>query len=115
MDGIRVDERDLEAEQASARAVVDQICARTRKFGQRRLEIAHLVGHVVHPGPSLRQETADGRVLPEWLEQLDAAVADADGRRAHALILDRRAVLDLRAEQSLVGREGRVEILDRDS
>jgi len=69
---------------------------------------------VVHPGTSLREETADGRVLAEWLEQLDAALADADRRRADALIFHRRAVLDLRAEQPLVGREGRVEVLDRD-
>ena len=114
MDGIRVDERDLEAEQTRAWAFVDQVRARTGKLGQRGIEIAHLVGNVVHTRPSRGEEAADRRVLAEWLEQLDATLADADRRRADALILHRRAVLDLCAEQPLVGRESRVEVLDRD-
>jgi hypothetical protein len=69
---------------------------------------------VMHPLPSLRQEASDWGVLPERLEQLDAALADTDGRRPDSLISYRRAVLDLRAEQPLVGHEGRIEILDRD-
>jgi hypothetical protein len=69
---------------------------------------------VVHTRPSLREEATDRRVLAEWLEQLDTTRADADRRRADALFLHRRAVLDLRAEQPLVGREGRIEVLDRD-
>jgi hypothetical protein len=114
MDGIRVDERDLEAEQTGARVFVDQVRTRACKLGQRGIEIAHLVGNVVHARPSLREEAADRRVLAERLEQLDATLADADRRRADALILHRRAVLDLCAEQPLVGRESRVEVLDRD-
>jgi hypothetical protein len=114
MDGIRVDERDLEAEQARTRAFIDQVCAGTRELGEGRLEIGDLVGHVMHTRPSLRQEAADGGVLREWLEQLDAALANTDGRRPDSLISYRRAVLDLRAEQPLVGHEGRIEVLDRD-
>lgn len=114
MDGIRVDESDLEAEQARTRAFVDQVRARTGKLGQRRIEIDHLVGDVVHPRPSLREEAADSRVCAEWLEQLDATLTDTDRRRADALILHRRTVLDLRAEQPRVGRESRVEVLDCD-
>ena len=68
----------------------------------------------MHSGPSLREEAADRRVLPERLEQLDAALADPDRRRPDSLIVHRRAVLDLRAEQPLVGHEGRIEVLDRD-
>ena len=115
MDGIRVDERDLEAEETRSRALVDQICAHAGKFGQRDIEVAHLVGHVVHPRPSLREEAADGRVLAEWLEELDATLADTDRRRTNSLILHRRAMLDPRAEQPLVRGEDRVEVLDRDS
>ena len=114
MDGIRVDERDLEAEQARTRAFVDQVCACVRELGKRRLEIGDLVGHVMHPRPSLREEAADGSVLPERLEQLDAALADTDRRRPDSLISYRRAVLDPRTEQPLVGHEGRIEVLDRD-
>ena len=113
MDGIRVDERDLEAEQARTRAFVDQVGALASELGKRRLEIGDLVGDVMHPRPSLRQEAADGGVFPEWLEQLDAALADTDGRRPDSLISYCGAVLDLRAEQPLVGHEGRIEVLDR--
>ena len=109
-----MDERDLKAEQTRARVFVDQVCARVRKFGQRRVEIAYLVGHVVHSGPPLCEEAADLRVLAECLEQLDPALADADQRRPHTLVVQRRAVFYLRAEQPLVGRKSRVEILDCD-
>jgi hypothetical protein len=68
----------------------------------------------MHPRASLREEAADGSVLPEWLEQLDTALADSDRRRPDSLISYRRAVLDLRTEQPLVGHEGRIEVLDRD-
>ncbi len=114
MDGIRVDERDLETEQPRARAFVNQVRTRASKLGQRDIEIAYLVGNVVHTRPALREEAADRRILAERLEQLDATLADADQRRADALILHRRAVLDLCTEQPLVGRESRVEVLDRD-
>ena len=115
MDGIRVDKRHLEAEQTRARAVVDQVRAGTRELGQRRVEIAHLVGHMVHSRPPLREEASDGRVLSERLEQLDAAIADAHGSRPHSLVINRCAVFDLRAEQLLVRCKRRVEILDRNA
>jgi len=114
MDGIGVDERDLEPKKAGPRALVDQIYARARELDQRRVEIAHLVGNVVHSRPALREEAADGRILAKRLEQLDTTVADADRRGTHTLIFHRRAMLDARAEQPLVGRESRVEVLDRD-
>src|SRR6266536_828177 len=107
-------ERDLEPEQTGPRALVDEICARTRELRQRRFEIVDLVGDMVHPGPSLREEAADRRVLAERLEQLDATLADANRRGAHTLIFECRAVLDPRTEQPLVGLERRVEVLDRD-
>ena len=109
-----MDERDLEAEQARTWALVNQVRACARKLCECCLEIADLVGHVMHSGPSLRNEAADGRVFPEWLEQLDAALADTDRRCPDSLISYGRAVLDLRAEEPLVGREGRIEVLDRD-
>jgi hypothetical protein len=115
VDGIRVDECHLEAEKARARPLVDQVRAGARKLSQRRVEIAHLVGHVVHPRPSLCEEAADGCVLAERLEQLDATVADANRRCTNSLSFDRRAVLDLRTEQPLVRSEGRVEVLDRNT
>jgi hypothetical protein len=108
-----MDERDFEPEQTRARVFVDQVCACTRELGQSLTEVVHLVGDMVHSGSSLRQEAAHRRFLGEGLEQLDTAVADPDRRRTNTLILDRRAMLDPRTEESLVGRESRVEILDR--
>src|SRR6266571_4362137 len=102
-----MDERHFEPEKTRPRAFVDQFGTGARELRQRRVEVVHLVGDMVHPGSSLREEAADRRVLAEWLEQLDSTLADADRRRADALILDRRAVLDLCAEQPLVGRESR--------
>jgi hypothetical protein len=115
MDGIRVDECDLEPEETFARPCVDQVGARTGQLGQRLVEIPDLIGHVVHPGPALGEEAANRRVLAERLEQLHPTGADANGRRADALSLDRRAVLDPRPEQLLVGRKGGVEVFDRNS
>jgi len=114
VDGIRVDERDLEAEQARARAFVDQVCAGTRELGERGVQITHLISDMVHPGSSLREEATDRRVLAERLEQFDAAVADADGGRPDSLVVHRCAVFDPRAEQSLVGRQSLIEVLDCD-
>ena len=108
-----MDERDLEAEETGPRAFVDEICARARELRQRRLEVAQLVGDVVHSRPSLLEEAADGSVLAERLEQLDTTFADSDRRGTDTLIFDCRAMLDPCAEQTLVGRESRLEILDR--
>jgi hypothetical protein len=115
VDGIGVNERDLEPEQTGPGTFVDQICAGACKLGQRCIEIVHLVGDVVHSRAALREEAADRSVVSEGLEQLDATVADSNRGCAHTLILDRRAMLDLRAEQTLVSRESGVEILDRNS
>ena len=109
-----MDERHFEPEKTRPRAFVDQFGTGSRELGQRRVEVVHLVGDMVHPGSSLREEAADRRVLAEWLEQLDSTLADADRRGSDALIFHGRALLDQRAEQPLVGREGRVEVLDRD-
>ena len=113
MDGIGVDERDLEPEETGAGTFVDQICARGRQLCQRCIEVGHLVRDVVHSRPSFLEEAADGSVLAERLEQLDTTFADSDRRGTDTLIFDCRAMLDPCAEQTLVGRESRLEILDR--
>ena len=113
MDGIGVDERDLETEETGAGAFVDQICTRGRQLRQRYIEVGHLVRDVVHSRSSLLEEAADGRVLAERLEQLDTTFADSDRCGTDTLTFDCRAMLDPRAEQTLVGRESRVEVLDR--
>ena len=98
MDGIGMDERDLEAEHATPRCLVDQLGTRLRKVGECGADVPHLVGHVMHPGPSFREEAADGRVLVERTEQFEPALPDADGRRLDPLLLDPRAMLQPGAE-----------------
>ena len=66
----------------------------------------------MHPRAALGEEAAHGRVRRERLEQLDAPVPDPDGRRLHPLVGHGRALLELRAEQSLVRGQRRVEILN---
>ena len=58
------------------------------------------------PGPRFARKRPTGVSCAERLEQLDASVADAQRRRPHALLVDRRAMLDLGAEEPLVGLEG---------
>lgn len=114
MNGIRVNERHLEAEEALARLFVDQVGAGAGELGQRDLHVAYLVRDVVHARAPLRQEPADGRVLAEGLQQLHPPLADAQRGGPDALALDRGPMLDLRTEQALVGLDGPVEVFDRD-
>jgi len=76
VDGIRVDERNLEPEEPSARPFVDQLGALGNQLVERLADIVDLEGDVMHPRPALGEEPADGRVVPQRREQLDAVGAD---------------------------------------
>ena len=115
MDGVGMDECDLEAEEALARLGVDQLGARVREPAELGADVLDLVGDVVHAGTALREDAADGRVRDERREQLDPAGADEDGRRLDALVLDAGPVLELGAEEALVGRERLVQVVDGDA
>jgi hypothetical protein len=110
-----MDEGDLETEHAAARGLVDQLGALVRKMSESRAEVLDLIRDMVHPRAALCEEAADGRVLAERAQQLEPALADADGRRLDALLLDARALLDAGAEETLVRVERTVEILDREA
>src|SRR5215204_3965625 len=110
-----MDECDLEAEEAGARLLVDELGAPVGEVAQGRGEIVDLVGDVVHAGPALGEELADRRRLPEGAHQLDAALTHSHGHCLDALIIERPPVLDAAAEQPLVGPDRRVEIVDGDS
>jgi hypothetical protein len=110
-----MDEGDLEAEHTAARRIVDQLGARVREMGEGGADVGDLVRDVVHSRAALREEAADGRVLAERAQQLEPALTDPDGRGLDALLLDARAVLELRPEETLVRVERAVEILDRET
>jgi hypothetical protein len=110
-----MDERDLEAEEPFTRSFVDQLGTAVQKLAERRRQVGDLIRHVVHALPALGEELADRCLLAQRGEKLDAALSEPDRRRLDALILDGGAVLDRRAEQLLVRRDGIVKVFDRDA
>src|SRR5688500_14003406 len=112
VDGVGMDESDLEAEEALAGLLVDQVGACGSEAVELGLDVVDLVRDVVHSRPAAGQEPADGRLLAERREQLDPAGADEHGRRLDALLLDAGAMLDLGAEQARVRLERLVQVLD---
>jgi hypothetical protein len=107
-----VDEGDLEAEHAVPRRLVDELGACVREVCERGANVVDLVGDVVHSRAALRQEATDRRIRPERAEQLEATLADADGRRLDTLPVDARTMLQPRPEEALVRVQCAVEILD---
>ena len=110
-----MDEGDLEAEHAMPRRLVDQLGARVRKVGEGGADVVDLVRDVVHTWATLREEAADRRILAECAQELEAALADANGRCLDTLLVHARALLEPRAEEALIGVERAVEILDRET
>src|SRR5439155_16158962 len=86
VDSVGMDEGDLQAEEPKARLGVDQLGSLLGQPLERAAKVVDLVGHVVHPGASLGEEPADGRIRPGRGQQLEAALSDADGRSLDALI-----------------------------
>ncbi len=112
MNGIRVDECDLEPKQAAMRLLVDQLNALLGETLQLELEIGHLVGDVMHAGAAVGEKLADRRFIAERREQLNAAFADSYRGGFNTLLGNGVAVLDLSTEEPPIGVEGFVEILD---
>ncbi len=83
-----MDERDLEAEHALPRRLVDQLRARLRKVRKSRADVGDLVRDMVHSRASLGEEATDRSVLAERPEQLEPALSHADGGRLDPLLLD---------------------------
>jgi hypothetical protein len=112
VNGIRVDERDLESEHAAPGRLIDQFRAGVRKTCESRADVRDLVRDVMHPGAAVREEAADGGVVLERPEELEPTLPDANRRRLDPLLLDARALLEPGAEQALIRLECTVEILD---
>jgi len=106
-------ESDLVAEDPQARLRVDQLGALPGERGDRRPHIVDLVRDVVHAGAVLCEKPADGRIVAERGEQLDAPVADPDRGRLDPLLLETGTVLEPSAEQTLVALHRLVEVRNR--
>src|SRR6059058_5570523 len=70
VDGIRMDERDLQPEHPRARLFVDELRPVAPQRIERRGNVLHLEGDVMHPGATRGEEAADRRVVLERREQL---------------------------------------------
>ena len=115
MNSVWVDKSDLEPEEAAVRLLVDQLDSLRGEPFQLAPKIADLVGHVMHSGPAAGKELANGRLLAERCEQLDATLADAHRSRFDTLLDNRVAMLDLGAEEAPIRVDRVVEILNGDS
>lgn len=112
MGGVRVHERHLQTEETRAWLAVDELSALLCELGQLAAQVADLVSDVVHPRSAFREEAAHGGVLAQRREELDAAVAEAQRRGLHPLVRDDRSMLDVRAEEPPVRRDGLIEVGD---
>jgi hypothetical protein len=110
-----MNEGDLEPEEASPRLVVDQLGALLGEIGQSRANVVHLIGDVMHSRSPASDEPTHRRVVAERREKLDAAVADANRRRLHTLSFHELAMFEPAAEQTLIRRHCRVEVLHRNA
>src|SRR5262245_17613547 len=115
VDGIGMDERDLETEQPFPRSRVDELRALAPQRVESLADVADLERDVVHARATRGEEPPHRRVAVERREQLDSSVADEHGGRLDALVGHPRAMLELRAEQARVGVERRIEVGDGDT
>src|SRR3954465_9440611 len=70
VDGIRMDERDLQSEHALARLLVDELRAVASQRVERGTDVLHLERDVMHARPARSEEPTDGCVFLERREQL---------------------------------------------
>src|SRR4029079_7182081 len=91
VDGVGMDERDLQPEQPASRNLVDQLGFLVLEAGKGRSDVVDLVGDVVHARAALGEEAPDRRVVARRDEQLDPA-RRAQGQQAlHYPVLPRRS------------------------
>ena len=109
-----MDERDLKTEEPAARHRSIS-CAPRSRARRAREEILGFECDVMHPGAAAREKAPDGRVVVGRRDELDATLAEEKRRRLHSLLLERLAVLELRAEEALVRRDGLVEVGHRET
>src|SRR6266536_3113138 len=112
VDGIRVDERDLEPEQPLVRLGVDELGALALQRLQRDPDVGHLERNVMHARTARRKKPADGRVVAQRREELHPPGADEDGCGLDALLGHGGPVLELGPEEPRVRPERLVEIGD---
>ena len=91
---------------------VDHVRARSGELARGGVDVLGLVRDVVHARAAAREEAADGRVLRESGDQLDAPASELEVDGLDALVCERAAELDLGAEEPPVRLDGGVEVFD---
>jgi hypothetical protein len=115
VNGIGMDECDLEPKEALPRSLVDQLGPFGREPPELHEDILDLVGDMVHSRAALCEEPADRRFFTERRKQLDATRADEHRCGFDTLFLDTCSVLELGAEQALIRVERVVQVVDGDA
>jgi hypothetical protein len=110
MDGIGMDECDLEPEEPVPRLAVDELRARGLELVEGRQEVVRGESDVMHARPPAREEAPDGRVVAGRAHELDTPLADEHRRRLDALVAERLAMLEASLEEALVRLDRLVEI-----
>ena len=115
MNGVGMDECDLEAEKPAAGRLVHELGTGGQELAKRLCNVARLERDVMHAGPALGEEAPDRRVPARGREQLDPALADMQRCGFDSLLGEEVAELEASAEQPLVGSDRLVEIAHRDA
>lgn len=110
-----MDERDLEAEEAAPRHLVDELRAGGLELFERTDEIVGPDCDVVHPWAAPREKPTDRRVVARRRHELEDALAHEDCRCLDTLLDERLTASEPGAEQRLVRRDRLVEIGDGDA
>ena len=110
MHGVRMDERDLEPEEALPRCLVDQLGSGRDEVLEHSRNVVGLERDVMHAWASLGEEAPDRRVLTRGFEELDPALAHEERGRHDTLVLEHVAALQARLEEALVRRDGLFEV-----
>ena len=105
-----MDKSYARAPAARTRLLVDEPGALRLHTRQRTFDIADGKRDVMQAFPAGGKESADRRVLPQWLQQLDEGTADGDHRFFNALLLDHLSIQRLRTIETPILLYGSVEI-----
>ena len=110
-----MDERDLETEEPAPRHAVDQVRTCGLELVEGGEQVLRLERDVVHPRAAPCEEAPDRRIVVSRRHELDPTRAQKERRRLHSLLLERLAVLELGAEEALVGGDRLVEVGHRET
>ena len=111
-----MDERDLEPEEAAARRLVDELRARGRELDRARSCTSSVSSATwCIPGPRRARKRPTGVSSPVGVTSSMRLSPTRTRRGLDALLAERLAMLEPRAEERLVRRDRLVEIGDRDA